>query len=91
MESALILSKSDIITGRKVWTAFDRIKLSYEESGINPVVDHLITEGGENFFCYINGLGLANEPNIMILSSRHNNYYDYNDLKGVTTLINLKI
>ena len=90
MEGALILNKSEIITDRKVWTNFNRIDLLSEESRNNLVVDHLIREGGDNFFFYINGLGLANESNMMILSSRHNYYYDYNDLIDVTILINLK-
>jgi hypothetical protein len=90
MEDALVLNKSDIITDRKVWTNFNRIKLLPGENKNNFVIDHLKMEGGENFFFYINGLGLANESNMMVLSSRHNYYYDYNDLKGVTTLINMK-
>jgi hypothetical protein len=56
----------------------------------NPVFESLLAEGGENFFHYINWLGLAKDPNLMILSSIHHYYYDFNDLKGVKTLINLK-
>jgi hypothetical protein len=61
-----------------------------EEDHNNPVFNNLVAEGGENFYHYINWLGLAKDPNLMILSSIHHYYYDFNELKGVRTLINLK-
>jgi hypothetical protein len=89
MEDILLLPKSGIITGRKIWINFNGSKLSPEIPGYNNNLDNLIREGGENFFIYLRALGLANEPNLMVLSTRHNNYYDFRDLKGVGTLINL--
>jgi hypothetical protein len=56
----------------------------------NPVFESLLAEGGENFYHYLNWLGLSKEQNLMILSSIHHYYYDFNDLKGVKTLVNLK-
>lgn len=64
--------------------------VSMDETQENPVFDNLLAEGGENFFHYINWLGLGKDPNLMVLSSIHHYYYDFNDLKGVKTLINLK-
>jgi hypothetical protein len=61
-----------------------------DENHNNPVFDNLLAEGGENFFHYVNWLGLEKDPNLMVLSSIHHYYYDFNDLKGVRTLINLK-
>jgi hypothetical protein len=90
MENILVLNRSDIAAGRTVRTNFNRIKLLPEVRLNNPVIDYLITEGGENFYYYLKGLGLADEPNMMVLSSRHSYYYDYNDLKSASTLINLK-
>jgi hypothetical protein len=90
MEDILVSNKSGITTDRKVATNFVTARPSSQISASNPILDHLISEGGENFFCYIKGLGLAYETNIMVLSSRHNYYYDNNDLKGVSVLINLK-
>lgn len=89
MEDILLLPKSGTITGRKIWINFNGSKLSPEMPGYNNNLDNLISEGGENFFIYLRALGLANEPNLMVLSTRHNNYYDFSDLKGVGTLINL--
>ena len=54
------------------------------------VMDKLVTEGGENFSNYLDWLGLSKDPNMLILSSKLHYYYDYEDLRGVTTLLNLK-
>ncbi len=61
-----------------------------ERTSYNPVYTNLAAEGDENFFHYLNWLGLSNEPNLLVLSSRHHFYYDYDDLKGVKVLVNLK-
>lgn len=89
MEDILLLPKSEIISGRKIWINFNGSNLTPGMSGYNNNIDNLITEGGENFINYLRGLDLGKEPNLMVLSSRHNNYYDFNDLKGVNILINL--
>jgi hypothetical protein len=89
MEDILLLPKSGIITGRKIWINFNGSKLSPEMPGYNYNIDNLITEGGENFINYLRGLGLGKDPNLMVLSSRNNYYYDFNDFRGVSTLISL--
>ncbi len=62
-----------------------------EEAGAgNPVMHELIAEGGENFFNYLEGHGLADEDNMLVLSSKHHFYYDPNELESITTLINVK-
>jgi hypothetical protein len=90
MDDTLTLNRSEIFTDRKVRTNFNRTNSSRELTKINPVIENLVMEGGENFFNYIDWHGLSNESNMLVLSSRHHYYYEYNDLKGVTTLINLK-
>jgi hypothetical protein len=75
--------KSSIRTsGRKV--------LNEESEGENYVMSDLIAEGGESFFNYLEWHGLTNDDNMLVLSSRHHYYYDPNELKGITTLINVK-
>jgi hypothetical protein len=69
---------------------FDEKELPAERSGTNPVLENILSEGGNDFFQYLNWVGLAKEPNLMVLSSMHHYYYDHNDLKGIRTLINLK-
>ncbi|MBG0858897.1 MAG: hypothetical protein IQL11_05290 [Bacteroidales bacterium] len=67
-----------------------RRQLYVEQSEINPVMDNLISEGGEHFVNYLKWLGLDNEANLLTLSSRHHYYYDHSDLKGVKVLVNLR-
>jgi hypothetical protein len=69
---------------------FSDNKYSNEKTGTNPVVEHILSEGGDDFFRYLNWIGLAKEPNLMVLSSMHHYYYDHDDLIGIRTLINLK-
>lgn len=69
---------------------FNEQALSYEKSKTNPVLESILSEGGDDFFRYLNWIGLAKEPNLIVISSMHHYYYDHNDLIGIKTLINLK-
>jgi hypothetical protein len=90
MESQNITYKGKIINNQSIKANTGDKNVSMDENQNNPVFESLLAEGGENFFHYINWLGLAKDPNLMILSSIHHYYYDFNDLKGVKTIINLK-
>lgn len=90
MERPNVTYKSEIINYQPVREVMGDKNVSMDENQNNPVFDNLLAEGGENFFHYVNWLGLAKDPNLMVLSSIHHYYYDFNDLKGVRTLINLK-
>ncbi len=56
----------------------------------NEVIDNLITEGGNDFYNYIDRIGLVNDPNLIVLSSVHHYYYDADEMKNVKTIVNLK-
>ncbi len=90
MEELSVLNKPRLITDRKIRTNFNETKHSSEETKTNPVIDNIITEGDENFLNYLNCHGLANEPNVLVLPSKRHYYYDHEDFKGITTLVNLK-
>jgi hypothetical protein len=90
MERNNVTYKSEIINNQSIKADTGDKSVSMDENQNNPVFENLLAEGGENFFHYINWLGLSKDPNMMILSSIHHYYYDFNDLKGVTTIINLK-
>jgi len=90
MDRPNVTYKSEIINYQPVKEVMGDKNVSMDENQNNPVFDNLLAEGGENFFHYVNWLGLAKDPNLMVLSSIHHYYYDFNDLKGVRTLINLK-
>jgi hypothetical protein len=53
-------------------------------------IDILISEGGESFYNYVEWLGLADEPDLIVLSSEHHYYYDPEEMNRFKTIINLK-
>jgi hypothetical protein len=90
MENFLILNNSEDKVEKKVRRSFTGNNEPSKKTKTSPVIDNLIAEGGENFFPYLKRLGLDDEPNMMVLSSSRHYYYDYSELEGVTTLVNLK-
>lgn len=56
----------------------------------NEMVNNLISEGGEDFYNYVNRIGLAKDPNLIVLSPRYSYFYDTEEMKNVRTVINLK-
>jgi len=78
------------IADSTVKTNYNGAVLTPQRNINNPEIERLIAEGGKNFFHYLNYLGLTNDPNMLVLSSKHHYYYDHNELKFTTTLINLK-
>jgi len=90
MEKPNVTYKNELVNYQPVKIDAGDKDLSMDDNQNNPVFENLLAEGGENFYHYINWLGLGKDPNLMVLSSIHHYYYDFNDLKGVKTLINLK-
>jgi hypothetical protein len=69
------------------------IRLSAESTDLSAAcegIDKLISEGGEIFFRYVEGIGLAKETGLLVLSSTHNYFYDAEEIFNTTTIINLK-
>jgi hypothetical protein len=58
--------------------------------GVNPVMETIAVEAGDDFYQYVNWIGFSKEPDLMVLSSMHHYYYDHDDMKGVKVLVNLK-
>jgi hypothetical protein len=90
MEYISVLEKPVTTANRKVRTNIKRGNVSHETRKNNLVPDKLEAEVDENFKNYLHWHGLANEDNLLVLSSKLHYYYDYEELKDVTTLINLK-
>jgi hypothetical protein len=55
----------------------------------SEAIDTIISEGGENFYKYIEGRGLADKQELIVLSSQHHYYYDPEEMVSLTTLVNL--
>jgi len=90
MKNGQITNSKEISVNQATMGSFEQKKASFRNAGKDPLFRKLAAEGGEDFFHYINWLGLTINHNLMILSSVHHYYYDLEDLKGVQTLINLK-
>jgi hypothetical protein len=56
----------------------------------NPVLRSLTSENCENFGKYVEMVGLADDPNLVVLDSVHHYYYDAEEMMNVKTVINLK-
>jgi hypothetical protein len=90
MEAISVLQRPVTTADRKVRTNLKQTKVQPETRKNILVPDRLIAEVDENFINYLNWHGLATEDNLLVLSSKLHYYYDYEELKDVTTLINLK-
>jgi hypothetical protein len=55
----------------------------------NPVYVELVEEGKEDFYSYLEWLGLAKKPDLLILTSSHHFYFEVEDLKNVKVVVNL--
>lgn len=56
----------------------------------NEAIDKLVTEGGESFYNYVDSRGLSEDPSLIVLSSDHHYYYDFEEMNNVRTVVNLK-
>ena len=90
MEDTLVLQRPVRTINKRVRTAENITKVSNETRKNHLVSDKLHAEVDENFKNYLSSHGLSNEDNLLVLSSKMHYYYDYEELKEVTTLINLK-
>lgn len=86
-----------LVMQNQVETAEYSARVIYPRPGIvvepkkrNQAADNLSAEVDENFLKYLSLSGLSNEEKLLVLSSKLHYYYDYDELKEVTTLINLK-
>lgn len=89
MEHPSVLEKNNLSIKSRLFES-DMKCIPSEGSLTNPVLENILSEGGDDFFQYLKWIGLANVSNLMVLSSLHHYYYDHNDLKGIRTLINMK-
>jgi hypothetical protein len=90
VENATVLKRTDLKNILEVAGVYNRRISVHETTGVNPVHDTLVLEGAGTFLEYLKWLDLADDPNLLVLSSRHHFFYDQNDLKGVNVLVNIK-
>jgi hypothetical protein len=67
---------------------FKSLELMDKES-ISDAFRHFCGEGCEDFYTYLDWLGISKDPNIILLSSTHHYYYDNDDLKSTRNIVHL--
>ena len=90
MRNSITIDKLDVINNQRINTLVNLGNSSIDLGGSNPVLRSLTNEEGESFANYIEQLGLAKDPNLVVLSSLHHYYYDAEEMINVKTVINLK-
>jgi hypothetical protein len=90
MRNSITIDKLDTINNQRINTLVNLDGTSIELGRNNPVLRTLMNEEGENFANYIDQLGLAKDPNLVVLSSLHHYYYDAEEMTNVKTIVNLK-
>jgi hypothetical protein len=89
MEEISVINQ-EIAVSRRIRTNLYASKPAPSSSVENRALKSIISEGGESFFNYVSWLGFDNDPNLLVLSSKHHYYYDVDELRGITTLVTLK-
>jgi hypothetical protein len=90
MERETASNYNYILNNQDFTTRINRESSSADIVKNNKIYEKLASEGCENFFSYIEWIGLANDPNLIILPSNRHFYYDTEDLKDVNAVLNLK-
>lgn len=90
MNNGIAEIKEPKMAGQPVMTSPQLINNQNDLPGTYEAIDKLIAEGGESFYNYVEWIGLIEDPNLIVLPSVHHYYFDNNDLKNMSTLINLK-
>ena len=90
MEYISALNISDFTNYERVRKELKRKSQFRDKPKTTSISDTYITEGDDSLLGYLNRHGLANEPELLVLSSNRHYYYDYEDLRGIKTLINQK-
>ena len=60
---------------------------SFERTTFNQFHNNVVYEEGQDFLDYLIWLGLLGESNLLVLSMKHQNYFDNNDLKDIKVLV----
>jgi hypothetical protein len=90
MESTNLIQNTNFLNYQINNITLSQVARSNEIAGDETFYQILTSEGCDSFLNYIGWLGLINDPNTIILSSKHHYYYDPEELRTVNTIINLK-
>ena len=90
MRNKISINKSDLNTNQRISPLRFLKESQVRTVRENHAFEILLKEGHESFYDYIEWLGLDKDPDIIILSSMYHYFYDSEEMKHVTAVINLK-
>jgi hypothetical protein len=90
MELTRTSSVSNYINNQRDKTLFHLDERMNDFHGTDNVLKAFTKENCEDFYSYVDWLGLAKDPDLIVLPSTHHYYYDNDDLQNVKTVVNLK-
>jgi hypothetical protein len=85
-----MVENTEIIVNRRIRTNLSLLGSPASLTGTFEAMEVLFREGGESFYNYISWLGLAKDPDIVMLSSKHHYYFDTDDFQYIKTLVNVR-
>lgn len=88
-DSGVIGNDLEVIRGQALSRAYQQ-SLLFSEDNSGQVFNELPPDVREDFFSYLDLMGLINESGMLVIPSTHHFFYDAEDLKGVKTIVNLK-
>jgi hypothetical protein len=89
MKERAITKKINIADSKDVKNDSGQSFLASDLVKNNPGIEILAAEGNDDLVNYIEWLGLDKDPNMVVLSSFHHYYYDFEEMKNVKTVISL--
>lgn len=89
MNSAISTYSTDVFNDQPVSLTFSKPAL-YKKTGITQLFEEPSDLVREGFLSYIELLGLSSETKMLVIPSIRHYFYEPEDLKGVSTVINLK-
>jgi hypothetical protein len=90
MRPRITIHETDVTNNQRINTLSVLPKSPYDFIENSSVSEICASEGCENFYNYLEWLGLARDPDLVVLSSTHHYYYDAEEIKKVKTVVNLK-
>jgi hypothetical protein len=89
IKSSLVSGKLEISNDINK-SSFRKKSFMPQELRLNPTLESIRYEAGDDFLQYLHWLQMEDETNLMTLSFTHHYYYENDDLKKIKILINLK-
>jgi len=89
MKSKTITKAKKGISNQQDGESSNRKKFMITKPSINPVYEELVAQGHDDFYSYLEWLGLAKKSDLLILTASHHYYFEIEDLKNVKTVVNL--